>query len=340
MNARDLKSILYAFSNLNVLVIGDIIIDEYVFCDVVGLMSKDRGISVRYKSEERYLGGVLAIARHISSFVNSTTVCSILGQEGYIHSKLLNELSKDILLDLSIVEDYRTVIKRRIIEKHGEREEYSKLFSINKLMDIQLLIKVNKEDFYSKLKSKIEDYDLVIISDFGHGLIDQNAMEIIQEKAKFLALNCQTNSTNYGTNLITKYNRADSFSLDERELALAFNSSEKDFDKKLEKLKQHLSSNYGWLTLGSSGAMGIDKDENIVKKPALTLSVKDTVGAGDAFFSVSSLCAKTGLPIEEGTVLSNIGGALAANTLGNSKPLTREEFIDFANKINNSTSEV
>lgn len=124
INKFDINDYLEVFSNLNVLVIGDIIIDEYVFCTVMGLMSKDRGLSVRYKNEEKYLGGTLAIARHVSCFAKNTTVCSMIGEESHIHTKILNELSKTVLLNLCIDKNFKTIRKRRIIEKHGEREDY------------------------------------------------------------------------------------------------------------------------------------------------------------------------------------------------------------------------
>ena len=82
-----------------------------------------------------------------------------------------------------------------------------------------------RNEFLSRLDREIGSYDLIIVTDFGHGLIDQTAMDIIQEKARLLAVNCQTNSSNYGTNIITKYRRADAFTVDTRELRLAMTNS-------------------------------------------------------------------------------------------------------------------
>ncbi|MCR5609585.1 MAG: adenylyltransferase/cytidyltransferase family protein, partial [Lachnospiraceae bacterium] len=75
------------FDNLKVLVVGDIIIDEYVFCQVQGLTNKDAVISARYEDEEKYLGGALAIARHISNFCHNTSLLSMMGSQ----DKLLKE---------------------------------------------------------------------------------------------------------------------------------------------------------------------------------------------------------------------------------------------------------
>lgn len=70
-----------AFANYKVLVIGDIIIDEYVFCKVQGLTTKDAAMSTRYDSMERYAGGALAIARHLANFAGSVDLLSMMGYE-------------------------------------------------------------------------------------------------------------------------------------------------------------------------------------------------------------------------------------------------------------------
>ncbi|MCX7748451.1 MAG: PfkB family carbohydrate kinase [Clostridia bacterium] len=330
-----IKSILNDLNDLNVLVVGDIIIDEYVFCTLQGLTSKDRAISAKYLREERYLGGALAIARHLSGFIKSVTVCSIVGDESHIHTQILNDLSKDMLLDLQFDSRCRTTIKRRFIEKYGIRNEYNKIFSVNYLMGEEHNKEIDRACFYKKLHENLFNYDIVILADYGHGLIDRTAMEIIQDRAKFLALNCQTNSSNYGTNLITKYCRADTFTLDQRELSLAYGTNSDEYEAILPKLQNHLGSKIGWLTLGSLGAIAVYQGTDFTRAPALTLTVQDTVGAGDAFFSLSSICAKLGVSPEISTLFGNLSGALASSTLGNSKAVSKVDFLKFASTLLN-----
>jgi len=326
----EIKNITDDLSRLKVLVVGDAVIDEYVFSSVMGLMSKDRGLSSRYLKEESYLGGALVVARHLSAVIKNVSVCTLIGQEAPIHSQMLNELSKDMFLDLCIDPFFQTTRKRRFIEKRGIRDEYDKLFSLNYLMEEEQSDKVNRNVFYQKLDKIIPDFDMVIVADYGHGALDQKAMDIIQEKARFMALNCQTNSTNFGMNLITKYSRADVFTLDQREISLAYSTRSTDYLTLLKRLKKHLNSKGGWLTLGSLGAIAINVDDNPLQAPALTLNVQDTVGAGDAFFALSSICAGLQLPFEIGTFFGNIAGALAANVLGNSKVSSKLELLKFA----------
>jgi bifunctional ADP-heptose synthase (sugar kinase/adenylyltransferase) len=245
---------------------------------------------------------------------------------------ILNNLDGKIRLDLLYEEDYPTIIKRRYIERQGMREDYNKLFSINHIREEGLGPKEH-EKLLERLDSTINSYDLVIVADYGHGLIDTSVMELLQSQSPFLALNCQTNSSNYGYNLITKYKQADSFCIDEQELRLAFSSRYGDHTHLLERLHQHLGANQGWLTLGSAGSLGINAQGEEELSPALTLTVKDTTGAGDAFLALASMSAKLELPLAIGSLLGNLAGAIAANILGNAQPVEKARLLKYATTI-------
>lgn len=332
---NQIKGMVDGMKSIKILVVGDVIIDNYTFCLVQGLMSKDTAFSAKYENEECYLGGSLAVARHLASFSNNVTVCSVVGDDPHIHSRILNDLGKDMLLDLQYHSGFKTVVKRRFIERRGIRDEYAKLFSVNYLNNEDEIGMLDKTDFYMRLERIVPEYDMVVLTDFGHGLVDRKVMEILQEESKFLALNCQTNSSNFGTNLITKYTRADCFCLDEKELRLAMSDRHEDVDVLLKKLNNHFNSNAGWVTLGSLGSAAVDLEENIVKCPALTLKVQDTVGAGDAFFVAASMGAFLQLPLEISSFLGNTAGALAANVLGNAKPVRKSDLLKFASTLMN-----
>ena len=214
-----------------------------------------------------------------------------------------------------------------------KREEVDKLFVINNLKSPMEIDPEALTPFKDKLREKIDSYDAVILCDFGHGLIDEEVMDIIQDKAKYLALNCQTNSSNYGTNLITKYRKADAFALDEKELKLAFSDYKSSQEKSLSRLSEHLHCP-GWLTQGSVGATLVE-DGKFYPCPAFTLKVKDTIGAGDAFFAVASAYCAAGAPGEIGTFVGNIAGALAANIIGNKEAVEKVNVLKYASTLLN-----
>ena len=320
-------------SSLNVLVIGDIIIDKYTYCSVQGTMSKDIGYSARESHSEEYLGGAAAIARHLSSFTDNVTLMSIIGNEEEIRLRFFDELADSMHLKLMYSSVFPTIIKHRYLTRNAKREEYRKIFAVNNIPEKMQYEEDVRKSFKEELEERISDYDVVFVCDFGHGLIDLETIQIIQEKAKVLVLNCQTNSTNKGLNIITKYIRADFFSVDQQELKLAFPENALDEQFGLKKLAEHLGGQ-GWLTRGSMGAYGICKGD-ILDCPAFALNVKDTVGAGDAFFSVAGIFAAMGASIELSAFMGNIGGALGANIVGNKDAVEKVNVLKYANTLMN-----
>lgn len=330
---EDIKEYTEQVQQLKILVIGDVIIDKYTYCSVQGLMSKDMGYSARLNYSEEYLGGAVAVARHISTFNENVTLMSMIGCEEDIRLKLFDELADKMQLKFTYSGTFPTIVKHRYLTKNTKREEYRKVFSINNIPDPMEYEPEAREEFKRKLKEKIGEYDAVFLCDFGHGLIDGEIKNILEEKARYLILNCQTNSTNVGVNIITKYNRADIFTLDQKELKLAFPVDAAKERQALEKLRQHLGG-AGWLTRGSLGAYGIEKGM-LYECPAFTLTVRDTIGAGDAFFAVAGLYAAAGAPIEAGTFMGNISGALGANIVGNKDAVEKVNVLKYVNTLMN-----
>ena len=189
------------------------------------------------------------------------------------------------------------------------------------------------QKFKERLREKIESYDVVFLCDFGNGLVDSEIMDIVQKGAKYLVLNCQTNSSNYGRNIITKYTRSDAFSLDQTELKLAYPAMGDDENGALRALGEHMGGR-GWLTRGSMGAQGIEGCA-IDICPAFTLAVKDTVGAGDAFLSVAGIFSAAGAPVEVGTFMGNIGGALGSNIIGNKEAVEKVNVLKYVHTLMN-----
>lgn len=331
--AEEVRQMVEDFGKLRVLVIGDIIIDEYNFCQVQGLTTKDAAMSTRYDYQERYMGGSLAIAKHLANFAGKVTLLSMMGREQDVAEEIQRNME---CIDCRIVQTkhFITPIKRRFLRKNAIRDEYEKLFSVNHLLQIQETNDIDYTNFYRNLEELLPRYDLVVVCDYGHGLIQQKAIDIIESKAKHLALNVQTNSSNRGLNVITKYKRADSFVVDESELQLAVRQSAKGNEAHLTWLQGFLKSCYAWVTEGANGALG-RREEDMAQIPAVTLHVKDTVGAGDAFYSLAALAAASDLPIDLATLLANIAGAIKTNVVGNKSSVKKVDLLKFTSTVLN-----
>lgn len=318
---------------LKILVLGDVIIDKYTYCTVQGLMSKDMGYSAREQFTEEYLGGSVAVARHLASFSEHVTLASIIGNEPAAHQLLTDSLENRMRLELIRSEVYPTIVKHRYLTRNKKREEYKKVFAINNIPDKQRFDKTSMDRLKAWLEKALPSYDAVFLSDFGHGLVDEEIIKLVEENAKYLALNCQANSSNFGLNVITKYHRADVFTLDQKELKLAFPALADREEDALKALAKYLCAS-GWLTRGSNGAWGV-QGEKIYDCPALTLTVKDTIGAGDAFYSVAGLFSAAGAPVEVCTLMGNIAGALGANIVGNKDAVEKINVLKYASTLIN-----
>ena len=330
---ENIKNLTDKIKGLKVLVIGDVIIDEYVFCSVQGLMAKNVAYSAREKGREQYLGGVLAIARHIADFADDVMVTSVIGAESP-YNALIEQMDGRIKVDFVLSTEFPTIVKQRFVSENAKRDEVDKVFVINNIPTQMQIDQKASNEFSKRLRTHLSEYDVVVLCDFGHGLINHEIARIIEKDAKYLATNCQTNSSNHGTNPITKYHRADVFSVDEKELKLAFSDYSMQAEEELVKLAKHLKGS-GFCTLGAEGAYSIDENCEIEKCPALTLKAKDTIGAGDAFFSLASLCAAVGAPWELGAFMGNVAGALMVNVVGNKESLSKVNVMKYVSTLMN-----
>ena len=171
----------------------------------------------------------------------------------------------------------------------------------------------------SILDSRIRDYDVVIVTDFGHGTLNKPLIERLTRDARYLCVNAQTNSQNYGFNLITKYPRADYVVIDELEARLAASEKDAPIEDVIEKLGFHKIV----VTCGARGAIGFHEG-SFERQPAITDKVIDSMGAGDAFLAVSSPFAAAGLPMSDLVRIGNAAGAAKTAIVGHRKAVDRE----------------
>ena len=217
---NDFRQAVESFSGLKVLVVGDTIFDRYTFVKVQGLTSKNRIISGRFLREETQCGGALAAFRHVRQFVQNVRFVSLLGTEPWVDPLLRGHIPPE---ENKSIRDpaFTTVIKQRFVEPLMEGKELSKLFSVN-YIDAAAPGPDAQARLAARLREEIAGTDVVLLLDFGHGMMQEPIRQLVQETAPLLALNCQTNSNNHGFNIISRqYQRADAFSLDEQEMMLS-----------------------------------------------------------------------------------------------------------------------
>jgi len=320
------RALVDGFADLRVLVVGETIFDRYATVNVQGLTSKNRILSGRFLDEETQAGGALAVLRHLRQFTPHVKLISLVGTEPWVGRSLREYLgpAEDGIVR---VPGYTTIVKQRFVEPLNEGKELAKLFSVNYIdarpsgADVDVAL-------HGRLSEEIESYDLVMAMDFGHGMMSDSIRELVQERARFLALNCQTNSNNHGFNLINRrYHRADSFSLDQAEIRLACGRRDLDFAGEIKELCRTFAAKYAWLTRGEVETIGVRQGTDVCSCPPLETNIVDTVGAGDAFCAAASLAAVKGLPLGLATFMGQLAGAEAVRIVGNSKSIEKGKFL-------------
>jgi bifunctional ADP-heptose synthase (sugar kinase/adenylyltransferase) len=322
----EFRRMVEGFSGLRVLVVGDIIFDRYTTVQNQGLTSKNRILSGRFIEEDMQAGGALAVFRHVREFADQVTLVGLVGAEPWVEPLLRRFIESD---EDAIVRspDFTTVVKQRFVEPRGEGKELTKLFAVN-FIDGRHPGETLQKAVHERIAGLIGGYDAVLVADFGHGLLEDMIRDQVQEKARFLAVNCQTNSNNHGFNVLNRrYGRADAFSLDETEITLAVGRRYFDFSTETNALCRLLGARYGWLTRGAIETLGCQPGRPDCSCQPFERNVVDTLGAGDAFFAVAALAAVRGLPLEVATFMGQLAGAEAVRVVGNSEPVRKAKFL-------------
>ncbi len=191
---------LHSLKDLKVLVIGDAIIDQYHYCTPMGKSSKEHLVANRYTSEESFAGGSLATANNVASICGKVDLLTVLGEKDSFEDFIKSRLGPNVNPVFFYRPEMGTIIKRRFVSEGVNR----KLFEICYMKDDDISRR-EETKILRQLEKTIRKYDLVVVSDFGHGLLTKPIIKFICSKAKYLALNVQTNSANIGFNLVTKY---------------------------------------------------------------------------------------------------------------------------------------
>ncbi len=323
----DIAEKLNDLNGLKILILGDGIIDEYHYCETMGKSPKSQLIVNKYLNHEVFAGGAFSIANHVAELCNEIHLVTLLGKDDSKEDLIRSKLNPNIDIKFFYSDDCPTIVKKRYINRYQKQ----RLFEINF---------INDDYIDEKLESEIIDYleiipefDLVLVSDFGHGLITDKIIRVIEKLSKKLAVNTQTNGANAGHNLITKYRKTGFICLDTPEARLATQEKHADIEIVGKKLLKSINVDYLIITLGSEGSLCFSKMGEINHTPAFSTKVIDIIGAGDAFFSYTAPCFAQGYDADFVSFIGNVVGALAVQIVGNKKPVEKYQLLEFANTL-------
>lgn len=305
------------------LVIGDAIIDEYHYCTPLGKSPKGDVINTKFLSEERFAGGVLAAVNHVASVCEQVDLVTVLGKHPGHETFVRRHLHANVRPTFFTNGQRPTVVKRRFVEPVYMR----KLFEVSFLEEA--VPDAGQDEMYAHLEQALPAYDLVLVADFGHGALGPTLIDLICRKARFLAVNAQTNSANMGFNLITKYPRADYVCVDEPEARLALQDRSGDLAGLIPQLHHRLEAPWVAVTRGRQGCIVSHRETGMWTIPAFTANIVDTIGAGDAFLALTAPCVAVGMPMEQVGFVGNAAGAMHVGVVGNRTTVEKIPLLKF-----------
>jgi sugar/nucleoside kinase (ribokinase family) len=304
--------------------VGDAIIDEYQYVVPIGKPPKENVIATHYQDYEMFAGGVFAAANHVSSFCKRIDVITCLGAYDDHEEFIRGSLRPNVKLHVIRRPGAPTTLKRRFIDASSMR----KMFELYVMKD-EPIAEVLQLELDRIISEVAPEADVVIATDFGHGLIGPSAVQTLTERARFLAVNTQSNSANMGYNLITKYRHADYVCIDLPEARLAIGDRVSPIADVVRRIVNERVVDCANIivTQGKEGCVSYQRGGVAQAIPALARKVVDTVGAGDAFLSVSAPLVAAGGAMDAIGFIGNVVGALKVEIVGHRKSIEKPALI-------------
>lgn len=310
------------FAKIKVLIIGDAMIDSYMWGSI-NRQSPEAPIPiVDVEKHEKRLGGAANVASNIKALGGTPILCSVIGNDdkGFFDLMKAEKLSKEGILQ----EDRKTTLKTRIISenKHQLRVDEEDTFSIS-----------NESDFIQHTKHLMKDVQIVIFQDYNKGVLSKNIISELISSAKKLNIPVLVDpkKDNYW-----EYKGVDLFKPNSKELTES-NSSDND-SLSLDSLahivsyqRKQLDAKAFLLTLSEKGVY-IQTENESTHYPAFKRNIVDVSGAGDAVIATAALALAKNINFNAIAQLANLAGGLSCESVG-VNPLDKDMLLKEASRL-------
>lgn len=327
----DLERILTKSKEIRVLVIGDLIVDEYIDCESIGLSQEDPAIVFRPVKSKRFVGGAGIVAMHSASIGASTTYIGVAGQDAEM--RLAKALLTNSGVNVHLFRDSskQTILKQRF--KAGGKTQ----FRLNRF-DYVTITRDARQKILKRVEQCLANSDLLIFSDFNYGFLDAEIVSTIVGMARsagvYIAADCQISSqiANY-----LKYKGVDLVTPTEHEVRVTLRNNQDGLAAIAITFQNLLESKCLMLTLGADGVLlqeQMSHDHGNFRAdllPALNPNAQDVTGAGDSFLVLASLALAVGASVNEAAYLASIGASVQVSRVGNI-PITTDEILSVLSK--------
>jgi rfaE bifunctional protein kinase chain/domain/rfaE bifunctional protein nucleotidyltransferase chain/domain len=318
-----IRELIESFKKIKVLIIGETIIDQYVFCEALGKSGKEPMLVLRDIKTEDYLGGAAALSRHLSPFCDHISLLSMVGEKREYLNEIEKKLPKNVNFKYIRKKNSPTILKRRFLDN----------VSNNKVLGVYTInddILTSKEErlFNRKLIKLVSKYDLVIVSDYGHGFISKKSANLICKLSKYSAINAQVNAANVGYHSMRNYKNVDCIIINDKEIRHELRDKNGEIKLLMKRLSQEQNVKNLIVTRGELGSIFYrKKDKKFNYCDAFTRTAVDKIGAGDAMLSVIALCLKSGFTKDLALLIASLAGAQSVKTIGNKASISKTQIL-------------
>ncbi len=305
------NNLINQFENIPVLIIGDVMIDAYLFGNVERISPEAPVPIVAVNKKESRLGGAANVALNLVSLGAKPILCSTIGNDAE-GNELIDLLTKSDINATGILKDNDriTTVKTRVISQNHQmlRIDNESTKSLSESQTNALIAKI--EELLPLAK-------IVIFEDYDKGVITENLIEKVTNKANQLGIPTVVDPKKRN---FTYYNNVTLFKPNLKELREGINEhfslqNKSKFEQVCQNLMSKMNIKYLFVTLSENGVM-ITNGIEFTYIPAHLRKIADVSGAGDTVISVASLCLALNLPIHQVAAISNLAGGLVCEEVG------------------------
>lgn len=326
MSFTSIEEIFKAFDQLKILVIGDVMIDSYVWGNVSRISPEAPVPVVNVKSKEKRLGGAANVALNLQSMGAEPILCSVLGDDE--DSEVFIELlDRRTISSRGLVKskDRITTVKERVLagSQHLLRVDRESLAELNA---------AEEEKLQSQILKLLPEVNAVIFEDYDKGTITASIIKATIEAAAEQGIPTIVDPKK---NNFFHYKEVDLFKPNLKELKEGLNTvfdyhDEEALRTQTSRLREILQAKYIMTTLSEKGVY-IQGEETEHSIPAHKRSISDVSGAGDTVVSIAGLCMALRLSPYFTAALANLGGGIVCEELG-VVPVNKQRLLEEALK--------
>jgi rfaE bifunctional protein kinase chain/domain len=323
----DLSGCVNQFAEKKVIVIGDLIVDEYNDCFPIGMSQEDPTIVVSPLKTHKFLGGAGIVASHAAS-LGADVEFFTAGE----NSETL-DFAKEKLTEYGVKTNIIHDDTRPITLKQRYRALNKTLLRVNRMKEHNIDLNL-MNDLYDQIEAKIKDTDLVIFSDFSYGVLPRKVVSRVIDLCKknnvIMAADSQT-SSQFGD--ISKFREVDIITPTEKEARMGVNDFKSTLVSIADTLQKELNVDNVYVTLGADGVLIYDalhQENNRFTTDTLrafNITPVDPAGAGDSFLTCAALAYTTTHNKWLAAYLGQVAAGCQVGQLGNI-PLSKEKILE------------